>query len=127
MNNSKRNSMCKQKAKGNGVCRHCGFIGSTTMLIREHGSNCKFNPKNKEQMTNQETLEDAAVKYATNHGMMAYVFPEKRESFIDGAKWQSERMYSEEEVRLMLSESFKASQEGYDITSDSIIEQFKKK
>jgi hypothetical protein len=75
----------------------------------------------------QETLEDAAVKYATNHGMMAYVFPEKRESFINGAKWQSERMYSEEEVRLMLSESFKASQEGYDITSDSIIEQFKKK
>jgi hypothetical protein len=79
------------------------------------------------QQRRQETLEEAAVKYATNHGMMAYVFPEKRESFIDGAKWQSERMYSEEEVRLMLSESFKASQEGYDITSDSIIEQFKKK
>jgi hypothetical protein len=47
----------------------------------------------------QETLEDAAVKYATNHGMMAYVFPEKRESFINGAKWQSERMYSEEDMK----------------------------
>ncbi len=49
-------------------------------------------------MTKQETLEEAAVKYATNHGMMAYVFPEKRESFIDGAKWQAERMYSEEDM-----------------------------
>jgi len=39
---------------------------------------------------------------------------------------QTERMYSEEEVRLMLSESFKASQEGYDITTDDIIKQFKK-
>jgi hypothetical protein len=46
---------------------------------------------------------------------------------IFGAKWQAERMYSEEEVRLMLAESFKASQEGYNITSDEIIEQFKKK
>jgi hypothetical protein len=36
-------------------------------------------------------------------------------------------MYSEEEVRIMLSESFKASQEGYNITADEIIEQFKKK
>jgi hypothetical protein len=47
----------------------------------------------------QETLEEAAIKYATNHGMMAYVFPEKRESFIDGAKWQAERMYSEEDIK----------------------------
>jgi hypothetical protein len=42
-------------------------------------------------------------------------------------KWQQERMYSEEEVRLMFSESFWASQEGYNITSNEIIEQFKKK
>jgi hypothetical protein len=46
----------------------------------------------------KQTLEEAAIKYATNHGMMAYVFPEKRESFIDGAKWQAERMYSEEDM-----------------------------
>jgi hypothetical protein len=43
----------------------------------------------------KETLEEAAEKYATNHGMMAYVFPEREKSFIDGAKWQAERMYSE--------------------------------
>jgi hypothetical protein len=36
-------------------------------------------------------------------------------------------LYSEEEVRLMLSESFKSSQEGYNITADEIIKQHKKK
>ena len=46
----------------------------------------------------QETLEEVAKKYATNHGMMAYVFPEKEKSFIDGAEWQQERMYSEEDM-----------------------------
>jgi hypothetical protein len=45
---------------------------------------------------------------------------------IEGAKWQQERMYSEEEVRKMLSESFNATIEGYNITADEIIEQFKK-
>ena len=53
-------------------------------------------------ITKQEKLEEAAEKYATNHGMMLYVFPEKREAFIAGAKWQSERMYSEEEVLELL-------------------------
>ena len=38
-----------------------------------------------------ETVEQAAKKYATNHGMMSYVFPEKEKSFIDGAKWQQEQ------------------------------------
>jgi hypothetical protein len=47
----------------------------------------------------QETLEEVALKYATNHGMMAYVFPEKKESFIAGAKWQQERSYSEEDMK----------------------------
>jgi hypothetical protein len=43
------------------------------------------------------------------------------------AKFQQEqdRKYSEEEVRMMLSESFNASIEGYDITADEIIEQVK--
>lgn len=45
-----------------------------------------------------ETLEEAAKKHATNPGMMLHIFPEKRESFIAGAKWQEEIMYSEQEV-----------------------------
>ena len=53
----------------------------------------------------KETLEEAAERYATNHGMMAYVFPEKEKSFIDGAKWQQERMYSEEDLREVFKQS----------------------
>jgi hypothetical protein len=73
----------------------------------------------------QETLEEAAEKYAKQFDYAEDSSPQL--DFIEGAKWQQERMYSEEEVRLMLSESFKASQEGYNITTDEIIEQFKKK
>jgi hypothetical protein len=36
--------------------------------------------------------------------MMAYVFPEKKESFIEGAKWQMKRSYSFDELRLWLIE-----------------------
>ena len=61
---------------------------------------CFFGGKPK-----QETLEEAAERYATNHGMMAYVFPEKEKSFIDGAKWQQERMYSEEDLREVFKQS----------------------
>ncbi len=39
---------------------------------------------------------------------------------------QEQKMYSEEEARKMLSESFNATIEGYNITADEIIEQFKK-
>ena len=39
---------------------------------------------------NKETLEEAAEKHYIN------CIPSDRHSFIDGAKWQAERMYSEE-------------------------------
>ena len=76
----------------------------------------------------QETLEDFLYQYWYDSPTLNI---HNKETFIDGgllgAKWQAERSYSEDEVRIMLSESFKASQEGYNITSDEIIEQFKKK
>jgi len=75
----------------------------------------------------QETLEEAAEKYVIDESFLPVYKEECERSFKNGAKWQAERMYSEEEVRIMLSESFKASQEGYNITADEIIEQFKKK
>jgi len=110
----------------------------------------EFNMQKEEPK--QETLEEAIVNFALKH----FLFPDElffkmskcsqndylleeefgldnttkyREilGFIEGAKFQQKRMYSENEVRIMLSESFKASQEGYNITSDEIIEQFKKK
>jgi hypothetical protein len=49
--------------------------------------------------TKQETLEEAADKYENS-----FKESDGTESvdFIEGAKWQSERMYSEEEVRKLL-------------------------
>jgi hypothetical protein len=38
---------------------------------------------------------------------------------------QQETLYTEEQVRKALSKSFKASQEGYNITSDEIIQSLK--
>jgi hypothetical protein len=46
-------------------------------------------------MKNKETLEEAAEKYWVKQ-------PYNEDAFIDGAKWQQERMYSEEEVRELL-------------------------
>lgn len=73
----------------------------------------------------KETLEEVAEKYATNHGMMAYVFPEKKESFIEGAKWQKEQdknKYSEEDMRKM----YDFGSIGH-FTENESLEQFKKK
>ncbi len=55
---------------------------------------------------NKETLEEAAEKYANelpepyNYGINS----DKKKGFIEGAKWQQERMYSEEDM----AESFMA-------------------
>jgi hypothetical protein len=52
-------------------------------------------------MNKQERLEEAAEKYANelpephNYGINS----DKKKGFIEGAKWQSERMYSEEEMK----------------------------
>jgi hypothetical protein len=52
-------------------------------------------------MKNKETLEEAAH----NHQKGNYDWQnEKRLSFIAGAEWQSERMYSEEEVNQLIIE-----------------------
>ncbi len=73
---------------------------------------------------NQETIEEVALKYLKSKGVKMY--PEEVHLFTAGAKWQEERMYSEEEVRLMLSESFKSYQKGYYINPDDIKKKFKK-
>ncbi len=46
----------------------------------------------------QETLEEAALNYL-NSG----IIPNDYHSFIEGAKYQSERMYSKEEVLIILN------------------------
>jgi len=83
----------------------------------------------------QETLEDTAKKFTENlyykvgdvdefYGEPLAVY----DAFIAGAKWQAERMYSEEDMRTAIFKSFLL---GYDKVysnelEDIIIEQFKK-
>jgi len=54
----------------------------------------------------QETLEEAAERYVeqitTIEFGKPYNAPHREKSFIEGAKWQQERMYSEEEVLELL-------------------------
>ena len=85
----------------------------------------------KEPIIEEETLEEAAKKYATNHGMMAYMSTEKEESFIEGAKWQEERMYSEEQVIeliqfLSMDKDFNGYGSVYKETASYFLEKFKK-
>jgi hypothetical protein len=87
----------------------------------------------------QETLEEAAEKYANelpepyNYGINL----DKKKGFIEGAKWQAERMYSEEEVEAIWKfalysaeqhDKFGTKNKSNFITKDvkEFIEQFKK-
>ena len=88
----------------------------------------------------KETLEEAAEKYANelpepyNYGINS----DKKKGFIEGAKWQQERMYSEEEIESIWKfalysaeqhDKFGTKNKSYFIRKDveEFIEQFKKK
>ena len=66
-------------------------------------------------MNKQETLEEAAERfYPISKGGSMWMpsahdcnQANKQEGFIEGAKWQSERMYSEEEVIEILTQRCK--------------------
>jgi hypothetical protein len=57
-------------------------------------------------MKDKETLEKAAERLYPNEGYNEEVYCDigelSREIFIEGAKWQAERMYSEEEVKQII-------------------------
>jgi hypothetical protein len=59
----------------------------------------------------KETLEEAAENYANKKGHIPTTELEDaifKQGFLDGANWQQERMYSEEDLR----NAFKAGREG---------------
>ena len=76
----------------------------------------------------EETIEEAAERYQKN----TYGIPLPQHTFFDGAKWQQERSYSEEDLR----QAFLDGQEnveysemyGFDskLTEQEWFEQFKK-
>jgi hypothetical protein len=64
-------------------------------------------------MKSKETLEEAANKIYPNNGFEDELYWDLgeiyRDKFIEGAKWQAERMYSEEEVQNILIEYVKTN------------------
>ena len=59
-------------------------------------------------MNKQETLEEAAEKYTNKKGDIPTTKLEDaifKQGFIDGAKWQQEKMYSEEDM-IMFADFF---------------------
>jgi hypothetical protein len=47
----------------------------------------------------QETLEQAAERLSKDNLVTPYEKPSFKNGFIEGAKWQTERMYSEEDMK----------------------------
>lgn len=73
----------------------------------------------------QETLEETAEKYAE----LSYYNRDDVNAFVNGAKWQAERMYSEEEVLELLHKRmiYTLGNDYQEITTTKWFEQFKKK
>jgi hypothetical protein len=103
--------------------QHVDYINKNIEAFDEDVKKSKQEPK-------QETLEEAAEKF-TQIWFQNNAFT--KELFINGAKWQQERMYSEEDLR----EAFNQGQENIDyheihgfsakLTINEWYEQFKKK
>lgn len=73
-----------------------------------------------------ETLEEAAEKYDENNTNDEY--GKSYRAFIEGAKWQAERSYSEEEVLDIIENAFQSSLlTNKKISISEWFEQFKKK
>jgi hypothetical protein len=81
----------------------------------------------------QETIEEAAVDYISEKSERAREYGMVFNAIRFGAKWQAERMYSEEDLR----EAFRQGQDNMDysdtygwdskLTEQEWFEQFKKK
>ena len=78
----------------------------------------------------QETLEEAAEKRVPTSSNVWDLTATRRNDFIAGAKWQQERMYSEEEVVSFIYKFIKEHQPQLPYLIGGInmwFEQFKKK
>ena len=70
-----------------------------------------------------ETLEEAAERNHNEQKLNTYTPYSFNDAFKDGAKWQQQKMYTEEEVKEFMR--IYARSEGW--TVNEIFEQFKKK
>jgi hypothetical protein len=99
--------------------------------LKKHLDSCKEyqGPRRSAIVDKQETIEEAAASYGNIKHPIPYGYVGPANDFINGAKWQQERSYSEEEVlellhsrmRYTLGEDYK------EVTTIDWFEQFKKK
>jgi hypothetical protein len=94
------------------LCNNCGEMFPPALKLP------KETPKQ------ETTLEEAAEKYSEGNDL-EYAYVQEIPAFIAGAKWQAEKMYSEEEVIAF-------TQWMYDYKGDinkveELLKQFKKK
>jgi hypothetical protein len=76
----------------------------------------------------QETLEEAAEIYVKSDLKKTPLYGMFNDTFIEGANWQAERMYSEEEVHNILKSYRNNKPKLYlKVFYDKWFEQFKKK
>jgi len=76
-------------------------------------------------MKTKETLEEAAERISKTNSVYETAQDDFYHGFVDGAKWQQERMYSEEEVKFIISEALQSALVNVDL--EQWFEQFKKK
>jgi hypothetical protein len=90
--------------------------------LEEHGDP-KIDKKVEKQLELEETLEEVAKEYYMNNIESGQGY------FIAGAKWQAERMYTEEEVLELLHSRmvYTLGEEYKEKTTLEWFEQFKKK
>jgi hypothetical protein len=65
-----------------------------------------------------ETLEEAAINYAKQFDYAEDSSPQI--DFIEGAKWQAERMYSEEDMKLAFEHGILFSKESVSLCKEAI-------
>lgn len=117
------------------------YLANVQKLTPEEEAYCKtvdsveveytvdFNSKAVIVIPKQETIEEVAYNYAEVYRCPAtnkdeYCKHDIISAINFGYNHAVKTHYTEEEVRLMLSESFKASHEGYYTSADKIINQF---
>jgi len=102
-----------------GVCDNCEEQ-ETIQILKEA----------KENALKQETIEEAANNFAKLLGNKhETIFALEENAFIEGAKWQSERMYNEDEVEKMVRAAYTFGEKEFKYFGafKEWFEQFKKK
>jgi hypothetical protein len=106
-------------------CEGTGQVVSSTTISGFKTCDCIIIPQ---EESKQETLKEAAINnYPEGDVWTIEQALIRRLAFMNGAKYQAERMYSEEEMLLVLNIGFTSTDETWEECIAFAKEQFKKK